>query len=156
MIKTNSNKISFEKDHQKLKVAIIKSNYYQNLTDSLEKACRENLVQAGVKAENIITFNAPGSWEIPLLAKKALSKKFGGIVALGVIIKGDTYHFEMIANECARSLMSLSLEFETPIIFEILASYNLEQAKKRSLGKSNKGAEAAQALLKILKELSKI
>lgn len=156
MIKTISRKIAFEKGTQKLKIAIIRSNYYQNLTDSLEKACRESLIEAGLKEKNIVTFNAPGSWEIPLLTKKALSKKFDGIVALGVIIKGDTYHFEMIASETPRVLMNLSLEFEIPVVFEIIAAYNLDQAKKRSSGKSNKGIEAAQTLLKMLRELSRI
>lgn len=157
MIKFASGKIEYNEDQQRLKVAIVKSNYYPNLTESLEKACRENLVQAGLKDENITTFNAPGSWEIPLLVKKAAeSKKFDGIITLGIIIKGDTYHFEMIANECGRALMNLSLQFEIPVILEIIAAYNLKQAKIRSLGETNKGIEAAQTLIKMLKELSKI
>lgn len=138
-----------------LKIAIVSSSYYPDLTQSLEKACKEYLNNAGVKS--IETFIVPGSWEIPLIVKKlASSKKFDGIVALGVIIKGETYHFEMIANECAGMLMNISLEYSIPVTFEVLATLNFEQAKIRSRGEHNKGREAAETLLKTIKILSKI
>ncbi len=141
--------------NHRLKIAIVRSNYHQDLTKSLEKECRKYLTACGVKEENIETFEVPGSWEIPLIVKKAaLTKKFDGIVAFGVIIKGETYHFELIANECARALMSLSLEFNIPVTFEVLAVYNLEQAKKRCTGKFNKGVEAGKSLLETIKEVS--
>lgn len=156
MIKTLS-KTGLNKLNPKLNIAIVRSNYYPNLCKSLEKACREQLIASGVSKGNIATFAVPGSWEIPLIVKKiAQAKKFDGIVALGVIIKGETYHFELIANECARSLMDIALEFNIPITFEVLATYNLEQAKKRSMGKHNKGVEAARSLLSTLKALSKL
>ncbi len=141
----------------KLKIAIVKSNYYPKLTKSLEKGCREYLVAGGVKEADIETFDVSGSWEIPLMVKNiALAKKFDGVVALGVIIKGETYHFEMIANECSRALMDISLEFNVPITFEVLATYNLKQAEKRSIGKYNKGIEAAKTVLETIKELSRL
>lgn len=140
-----------------MKIAIVKSNYYPQFTKSLEAGCRKYLVAAGLKEKNIVTFDVAGSWEIPLIVKKlAQAKLFDGIIALGVIIKGETYHFEMIANECARTLMSISLEFNTPIAFEVLATYNLAQAKKRSIGKYNRGIEAAKAMLETIKVLSKL
>lgn len=145
------------KANRKLKIAIVRSSYYPNLSKSLEKACREQLIASGVNKGNIATFAVPGSWEIPLIVKKvAQAKKFDGIVALGVIIKGETYHFELIVNQCARALMNLALEFNIPITFEVLAVYNLEQAKKRSMGNLNKGVEAAKSLLETIKVLSKI
>ena len=151
------NTSGINKVNHSLRIAIVRSNYYPNLTKSLEKACREYLVACGVKEDNIAIFEVPGSWEIPLIVKNiASAKKFDGIVAFGVIIKGDTYHFEMIANECARGLMNIALEFNIPITFEILATYNLEQAKKRSIGKLNRGIEAAKTLLETIKELSRL
>lgn len=142
---------------KKIKIAIVKSNYYPTLTKSLEKGCREYLVAGGIRQTNIKTFNVSGSWEIPLIAKKiAEGKLFDGIIALGVIIKGETYHFELIANECSRALMSICLEFNIPITFAVLATYNLEQAEQRSIGKYNKGIEAAKTLLKTIKELSRL
>ncbi len=150
-------KKEYSQANLKLRIAIVRSNYHLDLTKSLEKACKENLIAYGVKKNNIITFQVPGSWEIPLIVKKAaLSKNFDGIVALGVIIKGETYHFEILANECARALMDISLEFNIPVAFEILATYNLEQAKKRSTGKYNKGKEAAISLLETIQTLSRL
>lgn len=142
------------KDLKHIKIAIVKSNYYPDLTQSLEKACRKYLVDCGIKVANLQTFDVPGSWEIPLIVKNiAVTKKFDGIIALGVIIKGETNHFEILAKECSRALMDISLEFNIPITFEILTAYNLEQAKKRSMGKYNKGIEAAQTLLKTYETL---
>ena len=157
MIKSFSKNIHKTKVNSKLKIAIVRGDYHKDLTKSLERACIEYLIISGVKTENIGTFAVPGSWEIPLLVKKiASSKKFDGIVAFGVIVKGETYHFEMIANECARALMNSALEFNIPVTFEVLAVYNLEQAQKRSTGKYNKGIEAAKAVLKTIRELSKL
>lgn len=156
MIKTLS-KSGLNKSNQKLSIAIVRSSYYPNLCKNLERACRKQLIASGVSKRNIETFAVPGSWEIPLIVKKiAQAKKFDGIVALGVIIKGETYHFELIANECARALMNLALEFDIPITFEVLAVHNLEQAKKRSTGNLNKGIEAAKSLLETINVLSKI
>lgn len=157
MIQASQGLATYNKSDQKLKIAIIKSLYHGDLTQSLEKSCRAFLLASGVKEDNIATFEVPGSWEIPLAAQVAVaSKKFDGIIAFGIIIKGETYHFEILANECARSLMDISLKFNIPITFEILTTYNLAQAKKRSIGKYNKGAEAAKTLLKTIKQLSKI
>lgn len=157
MIQVSQNLVEDDKSHQNLKVAIVKSNYYQDLTGNMEKACKKALISYGVKEENITTFEVPGSWEIPLTVKKiAESQKFDGVIAFGVIIKGETYHFEILATEVVRALMDLSLKFNIPITFEILATYNLAQAKKRSSGKYNKGLEAAQTLLKTIQTLSKI
>lgn len=151
MIKDLSKNSKDNNGKRKFKIAIVRSNYYKEFSGSLEKACKEHLVSCGIEEGNIITFEVPGSWEIPLIAKKiARAKKFDGIIAFGVIIKGETFHFELIANECAGALMNISLEFDIPIAFEILATHNLEQAKKRSMGKYNKGIEAAKTLLSIL------
>lgn len=153
----SKNLIKRTRSNQEIKVAIIRSNYHKDLTLSLEKACRKYLLVSGVREQNISTYEASGSWEIPLLAQKiARLRKFDGIIAFGVIIKGETYHFEMIANECARALMNISLEFDIPITFEILATYNIEQAKRRSKGKYNKGIEAAQVVLETIKTLKKL
>ncbi len=140
------------KDLSKLKIAIVKSNYHPDLTKSMADACKKELIEKGVPENNIIIIAVPGSWEIPFIVKSLAQKKtFDGIVACGIIMKGDTYHFEILAEECARSLMNISLEFNIPIAFEILTTYNLTQAKKRSTGKANKGIEAAKALLETIK-----
>lgn len=149
--------VKYDKLNQNLKIAIVRSNYHPDLTKRLESSCKEYLIAGGVKEKNIKVFEVPGSWEIPLITKNiASSKKFDGIITFGIIIKGETYHFEILANECARALMDISLKFNVPLTFEVLATYNLEQAKKRSGNKYNKGHEAAKTLLETIKSLSKL
>lgn len=154
---------SFKKTSQyykvngKLRIAIVRANYHKQLTKSMEEACRKYLIASGIARNNIKTFEVAGSWEIALIAKNiAKSNKFDGVVAFGIIIKGETYHFELIANECARALMNISLQFNMPITFEVLATYSLEQAQKRTMGKYNKGIEAAKVLLETIKQLSRL
>lgn len=150
-------KPGFNKSNRDLKIAIVKALYYENLIGSMEQKCREYLITSGVVESNIKTFEVPGSWEIPLIVKGlAQSEKFDGVAVFGVIVKGETYHFEMIANECSRALMEISLKYNIPITAEVLAVYKLEQAEKRTIGKYNKGIEAADTLLKTIGELKKI
>lgn len=139
----------------KLRIAIVRTDYYEELNLNLEKHCISTLVKYGVNKNNIKTFIAPGSWEIPLIAQAiAKSKIYDAIIAFGVIIKGQTYHFEFIASECARGLMQLSLDYSIPIAIEILAVYNIDQAKERaSDNEKNKGIEGALAVLKSIKSL---
>ena len=84
-------------------------------------------------------------------------KKYDAMVALGAVIKGVTYHFELVVNECARGIMDVSLRHDVPIIFEVLATYNKRDALRRAgHNKSNKGIEAAQTALSLLAALSSV
>ncbi len=135
-----------------IRIAIIRTDYHQELNDNLEKHAKNTLLDAGVHEENIEIFNAPGAWEIPFVAKVAAeSKKFDAIITFGIIVKGETYHFEMIANECARALMQLSQDYKMPVAIEILAVFEKAQAEARAGDNDhNKGIEGAQAVLKAL------
>ena len=137
---------------EKIKIAIVQSSYHSELNENMTEYCKNTLIQNGILDENIAVYLAPGSWEIPLIAQKvANSNQYDAIVAFGVIIKGDTYHFEMIANEVSRALMDIAVRHEIPIGFEILAVNNLEQAKARaSRNEFNKGTEAGNAVLAAL------
>lgn len=143
---------------QNKRIAIVRTNYYIELNSNLENACKEILIKYGISEENIKTFVAPGSWELPLIAQTvAKSGKFDAIVIFGIIVKGDTYHFDMIANECARALMQLSLDYSMPVAIEVLAVNNLKQAEERaSRDDKNKGIEGAVAVLKALQSLDEI
>jgi 6,7-dimethyl-8-ribityllumazine synthase len=140
------------------KIAIIKTDYHDELVSMLTKRAMQTLVTNGVPGKSITTFTVPGSWEIPLVAKKvAETKKYDAIITFGVIVKGETYHFEMIANEAARALMQISVKHGLPIALEILAVFNKQQAIERaSDNENNKGIEAAIAVLKMLVEIKKI
>lgn len=141
----------------KHKVAIITSAYHEDLNKNMERACIKTLVAAGIPEKNITVFTAPGSWEIPIIAEHiAASDKYNAIATFGVIIKGETYHFDMIANEVGRALMDISITYGLPVALEVLAVYSVAQAKKRTQGEYNKGTEAANAILQTLETLHHI
>ncbi|MBA3723364.1 MAG: 6,7-dimethyl-8-ribityllumazine synthase [Candidatus Levybacteria bacterium] len=135
-----------------VRVAIIRTDYHKELNDNLQKHAVQTLLKAGVKEENMQVFSAPGAWEIPYVVHAAAkSKKFDAIITFGVIVKGETYHFEMIANECARALMQISIDYSIPVAIEILAVFKKEQAEMRASDNDmNKGIEGAVAVLKAL------
>ena len=130
------------------KILIVSANYYKEISKNLELGAINTLKENNYEYEVI---NAPGCFEIPYLVKKNINK-FKGFISLGCIIKGETYHFEVIANETSRKIMDLSVEFNVPIGFGILTCYDLEQAKIRSdINQKNKGQEAALACIQLLK-----
>ncbi len=141
-----------------IKIAIVKSLFRKEVSDNLEKNCLATFKKEGMKANQIDIFKVPGSLEIPLIVKK-LAKKgiYSAIITFGAIVKGKTYHFEQIANECARGCMEVSLQYEIPVIFEVLSVYDLKDAIERATRtKENKGVEAALTVLKMIKILSKL
>lgn len=141
-----------------IKIAIVSSSFRQQVSDNLEKNCLTTLKKAGLSDSQIDMFRVPGSWEIPVVAK-ILSKKgiYSAIITFGAVVAGKTYHFQQIANEVARSLMKISLQYEIPIIFEVLAVYNLKDAVERATRKKgNKGVEAALTALEMIRLMSKI
>lgn len=141
-----------------IKIAIISSSFRKEVTDNLEKHCIETLKKGGLADQQIDIFRVPGSLEIPLIAKKLAQKKtYDALITFGAILKGKTYHFEEIANECIRGCMNVSLQYEIPIIFEVLAVYDLKDAMERATRKKeNKGVEAALTALQMIKVVSNI
>ena len=130
------------------KILIVSANYYKEISKNLELGASKTLKENGYEYEII---NAPGCFEIPYLIKKNIDY-FKGFITLGCFIKGDTYHFEVIANETSRKIMDLSVEFNVPIGFGILTCFDLEQAIIRSdVDQKNKGQEAAIACIELLK-----
>ena len=130
------------------KVLIVSSNYYEDISNNLLEGASKELKKNKIDFDVLF---APGCFEIPYLIKKNIDN-FKGFISLGCIIKGDTYHFEVIANETSRKIMDLSTEFNVPIGFGILTCYDLEQAIIRSdINQKNKGQEAALACIELLK-----
>ena len=130
------------------KILIISSNYYHDISNNLELGATNTLNENKVLYDKI---NAPGCFEIPFLIKKNI-KNYKGFIALGCIIKGETYHFEIISNETSKKIMDLSIDYEVPIGFGILTCYSMEQAVIRSdINQKNKGREAALACIDLLK-----
>ena len=131
----------------KNKVLIVCSNYYDEVSSNLIKGATEELKINNIDFEVV---HAPGCFEVPFLISQNLDK-YTGFIALGCVIRGETYHFNLIANECARKIIDISNNSLKPIGFGILTCENLEQAIIRSdIRKKNKGREAADACIKLL------
>lgn len=141
-----------------IKIAIVSSNFRKEVANNLEKNCLKTFKNKGLKIGQINIFRVPGSLEIPLVVKRLAKKKvYDVIIVFGAIVKGKTYHFEQIANECIRGCMDVSWQYEIPVIFEVLAVYDIDDAIERAIRKEeNKGVEAAETSLEMIKVLSKI
>lgn len=134
------------------RLAIITSDYNGKLTALLEKYCRQTLQNNGVPKNYITAIHVPGALEIPVVAKTlATSKCYDAIIALGMVLKGETYHFEIVADQCAAGLQAVAIETGIPVINEVLACYTTEQAEARAGDHANnKGVEAAVTALKMI------
>jgi 6,7-dimethyl-8-ribityllumazine synthase len=146
------------KNIKSVRIGIIGSSFCEDVTSELEKRCIATLKRRGVKTANIHVFRVPGSMEIPLIAKKLAAKReYDALITFGAIVKGKTYHFEQIANECARGCMDVALRYEIPVIFEVLAVYDIADAVARATRKSeNKGVEAAYSALAMITLMSDV
>ena len=132
------------------KVLIVASFYYEEISKNLIEGAKLIFKEHNIDYK-ILTTN--GSFEIPFLINRNI-KNYDAFVALGCIIKGETYHFELISNEVTRKIMDLSTDIGKPIGFGILTCENLEQALERSNSdEKNKGTEAARACQKLLYSL---
>lgn len=137
----------FEGDLQAkgLKFGIVMSRFNEFITAKLLDGAIDALVRHGAREEDIDVAKVPGSFEIPLIARKMAAKgTYSAIICLGTIIRGATPHFEYIAAEVSKGIASVSLETGTPIAFGIITSDTIEQAVERAGTKSgNKGWDAA-------------
>lgn len=128
------------------KIAIIHSKWYPECISGLLNACLPKLKQAGV--EDVAVHALPGCYELPLAARHLLLQQpdLDAIIAFGIIVKGDTYHFDMILSECTTGFNQVMHEFNCPIINEVLPVVKLEDAQARSGDTPhNKGIDAALA-----------
>lgn len=135
-------------------IGIVMSEFNSHVGEALLKACHHELLKLGVKDDCIVLAKVPGALESPLALKKmAQSKKFDALIALGAVIRGETFHFEVVANHSAKSIMDVQLEFSIPIVNAILTTENDEQAMERT---SVKGAEAAQVAIQMIHLLKSV
>ena len=132
------------------KILIVNANYYKDISKKLVLSTKKKLNNNHNKLHII---NVPGIYEIPIAIRKNI-KNFDGFIALGCVIKGQTPHFDLICYSTFNSILSLSTMFNKPIGNGIITAYNMRQALQRCEGKpskkSNKGSEAANAVMSIL------
>ena len=138
-----------------LSIGIVQARFNDEVTEALLKACLRELAELGVKVEKISQLKVPGALEIPC-ALQALAEtgKFDALIALGCIIRGETYHFELVANESGTAVTRLALDYRLPIANAILTVENLAQANARQEEKGRDAARVAVEMANLLKELA--
>ena len=134
-------------DGSDLRIGIVMSRFNIDIGEGLLGACTAELKKNGVLDSNVLIVTVPGALEIPLTLKRmAMSDQFDALIALGAVIRGDTYHFEVVANESARGILMVQLEVEIPVANGVLTTDDEDQAIARM---STKGAESAQVALEM-------
>lgn len=132
-------------DAKGLKFAIVVSRFNSFITERLLSGALDALARSGAAEGDVEIVRVPGSWEMPLATAELLrQQRHDAVICLGAVIRGETPHFDYVANEAAKGLAQVSLQHGVPLAFAVLTTNNLEQAIDRAGAKSgNKGAEAA-------------
>jgi 6,7-dimethyl-8-ribityllumazine synthase len=127
--------------------AIVAARFYRELTDWMVDGAKRALAECGVSSDDIDVIDVPGCFELPLACRNLIDDgNYDGLVALGVVIRGETAHFDFVAGECARGIMDVQLDSGVPIGFGVLTTENLEQAQERAdPARGDKGYDAALA-----------
>ncbi len=147
-------KASVSLDGQDLRIGIVQARFNDAITSSLAQACLDELSLLGVSAQHIRHVTVPGALEIPIaLNAMADSEDFDALVALGCIIRGETYHFELVANESGAAVTRVSLDNQIPIANAILTVENEEQAWARAEEKGRDAARVAVEMANLMEEL---
>jgi 6,7-dimethyl-8-ribityllumazine synthase len=143
---------------ESVRVAIVASRFNSFIVDRLYDGATKSLEAHGVSKDAITVVKVPGAFEIPVAVEALLDKnEYDAIITLGAIIRGETPHFDFIANECTHGISQLAMNSGVPIIFGVLTVDNTEQAMDRAGDEeSNKGYEAATAALEMISVLSQI
>jgi 6,7-dimethyl-8-ribityllumazine synthase len=133
------------------KFALIVSRFNDFISDRLMSGALDALLRSGVKDEDIDIVKVPGSFEIPLVAKKMVNKKkYDAVICLGAVIRGATPHFEYVSAEVSKGIATVSIESEVPVIFGIITTDTIEQAIERAGTKAgNKGWSSAMSALEM-------
>ncbi len=140
------------------KICIVASRFNDVITSKLVHGAIDALKRTGTKEEEIDIYRVPGSFEIPVVAKKvALSGKYEGIICLGAVIRGETPHFNYVSSEVSKGIAQVMLETKVPIGYGIITADTIEQALDRAgLKSGNKGFDAAMSVIEMVDLFSKI
>ena len=142
-------------DGTKLSIGIVQARFNEGITNILAAACLQELDALGVKEKNITHVKVPGALEVPCaLQALAETENFDALIALGCIIRGETYHFELVANESGSAVTRLALDYQLPIANAILTVENLAQARARQEEKGRDAARVAVEMANLLEALA--
>ena len=141
-------------DGDGLRIGIVRARFNDPITRALESACHDELLALGVQAHDIRSVTVPGALEVPVaLDALARSGDFDALVALGCVIRGETYHFELVANESGAGVTRVALDHQIPVANAILTVENEEQARARIDEKGRDAARVAVEMALLLEEL---
>ena len=136
---------------KKLTIGIVQARFNTEVTDTLAQACKAELLALGVQERNIDLVQVPGALEVPVaLMAMAEKLKYDALVALGCIIRGETYHFELVANESGAGVSRVALDYQLPIANAILTTENQAQAVARQHDKGRDAARVAVEMANLL------
>ena len=142
-------------DGTKLKIGIVQARFNADITGKLAEACLAELAALGVAADNIRHLTVPGALEVPVaLQALADTDEYDALIALGCIIRGETYHFELVANESGAGVTRVGLDYHIPIANAILTTENLEQAVARQHDKGRDAARVAVEMACLVDDLA--
>ena len=144
---------------ENIKLALVVAKFNELVTDKLASSCLNRLDELGVSEENLSLIKVPGAREVPLAVKKVLikDKSLDAVIVLACVIRGETPHFEYVAQEISKGTALLSLEHEVPVIFGVITANSLEEAMDRAGGKmGNKGITAAENAVEMANLISDI
>lgn len=141
-------------DGSKLHIAMVQARFNEGITNALAEACRAELLALGVQDKHIRHVTVPGALEVPA-ALQALAEQdeYDALIALGCIIRGETYHFELVANESSAGVSRVALDYHLPVANAILTTENLEQAIARQQEKGRDAARVAVEMANLLESL---
>ncbi|CAN7391306.1 6,7-dimethyl-8-ribityllumazine synthase [Variovorax sp. LjRoot290] len=142
-------------DGKGLRIGIVQARFNEDITNALAEACLGELRVLGVADADIDHVSVPGALEVPV-ALQALAERnrYQALIALGCIIRGETYHFELVANESGASVSRIALDYRIPVANAILTTENLEQAIARQTDKGRDAARVAVEMAQLLATLS--
>jgi len=142
-------------DGKKLHIAIVQARFNESITNALAAACKTALLDLGVQEKHIRHVMVPGALEVPV-ALQALAEQdeYDALIALGCIIRGETYHFELVANESGAGVSRVALDYHIPVANAILTTENLEQALARQTEKGRDAAYVAVEMAQLLNDLT--
>lgn len=132
---------------KKFRIGIVQARFNQTVTDALYDACQTELIALGVLSRHIDHYTVPGALEVPV-ALQALAEKdeYDALIAIGCIIRGETYHFELVANESGAGVTRVSLDYQIPIANVIITTEDMPQAVARQ---TEKGRDAARVVVEM-------
>ena len=141
-------------DGKKLVIGVVQASFNSSVTNALANACLNELLALGVDSKHITHVKVPGALEVAIaLQAMAETGKYDALIALGCIIRGETYHFELVANESGASVTRVALDYQLPIANAILTTENLGQAHTRQTEKGLDAARVAVEMANLLIEL---